>query len=80
MTYDPKLEKAARSAQRGFFHVRGRAGKLPHAASGQLCSLGLEHAQETMHKQCSQSGTDKRSNARNEQAVLPVVVGLVLDR
>lgn len=24
---------AARSAQRGFFHVRGRAGKLPHTAS-----------------------------------------------
>ena len=64
----------------GFFHVRGRAGKLPHADSGQLCSLGLEHAQETVHKQCSQSGTDKRSDARNEQAVLPVVVSLVLDR
>ena len=71
---------AARSAQRAFLHVRGRAGKSPHAASGQLCSLGLEHAQETMHKQRGQSGTDKRSNARNEQAVLPVVVGLVLDR
>ena len=33
-----------------------------------------------MHKQRGQSGADKRSDARNKQAVLPVVVSLVLDR
>ena len=33
-----------------------------------------------MHKQRGQSGTDKRCDARNEQAVLPVVVSLVLNR
>ena len=61
-------------------HVRGRAGKLPHADGGQLCSLRLEHAQETMHKQRGQSSTDKGRDARNKQAILPVVVGLVLNR
>lgn len=50
-----------------FLHVRGRGGKLTCDGPGRYIEcFGLEHAQETMHKQRGQSGTDKRSDARNK--------------
>ena len=54
-----------------------RKGQRRHEASRKQA---LEQTEEPVHEQRGHGGAHERSNAGHEQAVLPVVVSLVLDR